>query len=91
MTLKKGMIKYAFERGCKVQIVISFGNESILNESTVTVSFDGVNIVSHIGDVIDPKKHKTFEEFYDVICQTFEKDYKTTQASYKNIYNSVKI
>lgn len=79
------MIRYAFERGVKVQIIISFGNEAILNESNFTVSFDGVNIVSFIGKVIDPKTYKTCEEFYQYVCKDFETLYKTTQASFKKI------
>lgn len=84
------MIRYAFERGVKVQIVISLGNDHILNESTFTVNFDGVNIVSYIGDVIDPKNFKTSEEFYDEVCKIFEKDFKLTQGNYKTVCNNVK-
>lgn len=84
------MIRYAFERGVKVQIVISLGNEHILNESTLTVNFDGVNIVSYIGDVIDPKSYKSSEEFYEEVCKTFEKDFKLTQSNYKAVCNNVK-
>ena len=84
------MIRYAFERGVKVQIVISLGNEHILNESTFTVNYDGTNIVSYIGDVIDPKSYKTSEEFYDEVCKIFEKDFKMTQGNYKTVCNNVK-
>ena len=89
LTLKKGMIRYAYERGMKVQIVISIGNDSILNESTLTCSFEGVTIVSHIAEVIDPKTYKSEEEFYEDICKMFEKDYKMTQTNF-NQYNNIK-
>lgn len=79
------MIRYAYERGVKVQIVISFGNEQIINESQFTVNFDGVNVVSHIGEVIDPKDFKTNEDFYNEVSKVFERDYRETLQSYKNI------
>lgn len=90
LELKKGMITYAYERGMKVQIVMSFGNEKLLNERNFTVNFEGTTIVSHIGDVLDPKKYPTEKEFYDEICNIFDKDYKKTFAYYKNFDNNVK-
>lgn len=90
LALKKGMIRYIFERGLKAQIIISFGNEKLLNERNFTVSFEGTNIVSHIGEIIDPKKFQSSEQFYEEICARFDESYKLTLAHYKNISDTTK-
>lgn len=39
LVLKKGMIRYAYERKYKVQIVMSFGNEALFNEKKLIANF----------------------------------------------------
>lgn len=84
------MIRYIFERGLKAQIVISFGNEKLLNESSFTANFEGTNIVSHVGEIIDPKKFQSSDQFYEMICTRFDENYKLVLAHYKNISNTTK-
>jgi len=88
LTLKKGMIQYAYERKVKVQIVISFGNENIINEKNFIVNFEGANIMTYVGEVIDPKTFKTCEEFIEETCKAFYKDFNASLTSYKTIYNN---
>lgn len=87
-SLKKGMIRYIFERKRICQICIAFGLDDALNESTLEKDlFKTANIDYAFDEPIDPKEFKTNEEFYDHIVERFADAFSRTLAERNALRN----
>eukprot|EP00831_Metopus_contortus_P064014 TRINITY_DN5703_c0_g1_i3.p2 TRINITY_DN5703_c0_g1~~TRINITY_DN5703_c0_g1_i3.p2 ORF type:complete len:178 (-),score=62.34 TRINITY_DN5703_c0_g1_i3:154-687(-) len=78
LPLKFGMIRYAYERKRKVQILIAFGLEDSINERAMTINTKGSLIKYWFDSPIFPEEYPTLEEFDAVIRQRFAASFKHT-------------
>eukprot|EP00824_Muranothrix_gubernata_P007499 TRINITY_DN1955_c0_g1_i1.p1 TRINITY_DN1955_c0_g1~~TRINITY_DN1955_c0_g1_i1.p1 ORF type:complete len:270 (+),score=14.91 TRINITY_DN1955_c0_g1_i1:11-820(+) len=72
LTLKKGMIKYAWTRKLPIQVIIAFGLKDMMEEKKLRVNLENNNGIYYIEDPIFPGKFGSELEFELAVKETFE-------------------
>jgi len=70
--LKNGMINYAYSRSVPVQIIMSFGNENVINEKRISSKYHDNEIVTFNDKPINPKDFKSETEFFEAVNKRFD-------------------
>ncbi|EGR33898.1 hypothetical protein IMG5_032170, partial [Ichthyophthirius multifiliis] len=68
--LKKGMLRFAFDKQLPVQIAISMGNENLINEKKFIIT-RGSTISYFIDKLIFSKDYKDFDSFFQHVDKRF--------------------
>jgi len=76
LPLKTGMLRYAFERKCPVQIIMGFGIENAMNEKAKTVQRRGNIVQYYVDEAIDSTKFANVLEFNTYIEARFREKFK---------------
>lgn len=75
LPLKRGMLRYAFDRRIPVQIVIGGNKEAVLAEKQLSVGFYQTVTVGY-SDVIHSSKFHDFEAFMKNVQDTWDKEWR---------------
>ena len=85
LPLKRGFIRYAFERKNPVQIVMAFGLEDAINEKKLEIKTSGSTIWYWYDEPIFPDKFQTLSEFEELVISRFDKSFYEVHAKVKAI------
>lgn len=71
LTLKRGLLHYAYSRKLACQVIMVTDKEDVLSEKTCHVNF-GRTVVCGFGDVIDTKVFPDFETFFTAVKKQWD-------------------
>lgn len=80
LSLKRGMLRYAYARKMKVQAIISANKEAVLSEKHLRARF-GQTVVVGFGNAIDSTSFADFEDFMAALEQDWEAVWKEVFAA----------
>lgn len=80
LPLKRGMLRYAYDRRMPVQIVMSSNKEAVLSEKSARVSF-GATVVTSYSPVLQPSDHETFDSFVAAVQSAWDGEWAATMSA----------
>lgn len=80
LPLKRGMLRYAYERKMPVQIIIGSNKEAILSERHCTARL-GQTVAVGYSDMIDPSAYGDFEKFMDKVQSLWDQQWNTVYSA----------
>jgi len=83
LPLKKGFIRYSWERKRTIQIIMAFGLEEALDEKKLIINTSGSTISYWYDEPIFPEKFNAYPEFEETIIKRFNKAFYETHAQVK--------